>query len=387
MPEIKDMTLAQVNERLAKLDEEVRAATKVEDVERAAEEKKNLLARKAELEQLEQRKSIALGLAAGVVTGTVLDTRGALTADPQDVRATPEYRNAFFKRMLGRALTEVEERAYSSATGSAAAAIPTQTADILFDKMVKIAPMLGEITLLRVAGNVKFVTEGVRNAAARHTENAAATAAADTTASVELGGFEYIKLIQISKTVSSMSIPAFENWLVTLLAEDLAVAIENDIINSDGSSAPKGVEYAATWTAATNAIDYDTGVTYDNIVDLIGLLPARYDANAKFLMNKKFLYGSIAKIKDDNKNPILVKDVVNGLQLRIMGYPVLISDKVANGVAYLGDFRKIVGNLPMDIEIAASDQAGFVSASTYYRGLAIFDCDISLADAFVKLFT
>ncbi len=358
-----------------------------EEVKELTEERKKLL------EQAEKRKKIINDIASG--EGTVIDDfipkpkeeRKFENMTKEEILETPEYRSAFLKKLLGKPLTEVEERAYSSASDSAGAVIPTQTASELFDKMVAIAPMINEITLLRVAGNVKFAIENVRDAATQHTENAAVTPAGDSLDYVTLAGYEYIKVIRISKTVQTMSINAFENWLTDMLAEDIAVAIENDIINGNGQSGPKGVEKAATWTADENLIKYTKGgaPSYDNVMDMIAALPLRYHSGAKFLCNSKFLYGKLAKIKDDSNQPILVKDMANGLQFRIMGFPVLLSDKVVDGVMYFGNYKKVVGNLAQDVLVESSTQSGFLSNSIDFRGTAIFDCDIALPDAFIKM--
>ena len=376
--------LAQIKEELEKDGADIDALEK--EVKELTEERKQLQ------EKIEKRKKIIDEIGAGA--GRLIDDflpkpeERKKEFSEESVLDTPEYRSAFMKRLLGKKLTEVEERAYTSASDSAGAVIPTQTANILFDKMTKIAPMLNEITLLRVAGNVKFAIPDTRDDAAAHTENASVTPANDALVYVDLAGYERIKVIRISKTVQTMSINAFEGWLVDMLAEDIAVALENDIINGNGSSAPKGVAYAATWVANTNAIEYANAgsPTYDNVMDMIALLPQRYHAGAKFLCNSKFLYGKLAKIKDDQKQPILVKDMVNGIQFRIMGFPVLLSDKVADGVMYFGNFKKIVGNLAQDITVEASTQSGFLSNSIDFRGTAIFDCDVALSDAFVKMY-
>ena len=72
---IDEMNLEQITARLAELDDEVRAATDAEAVNKAADEKKELLARKAELEDLEQRKQTALDIASGILTPKIIDTR------------------------------------------------------------------------------------------------------------------------------------------------------------------------------------------------------------------------------------------------------------------------------------------------------------------------
>ena len=292
-----------------------------------------------------------------------------------------EYRDLWLRNLQGK-LNEEETRAYASNSTNA---VPTIVADKFFEKMKKLAPMLSEITLLRVAGNLKFVAEGVRNTAtAKHTENSAMTAAADTTVSVSLGGFEFMKVIQISRTAVLMSVNAFEDWLTEMLAGDLARAIDDYILND----ATNGVA-ALTFSTGTNQIlnTATTGYTYDNVVDLIALLPAAYDAEAKFLVNKKTLYGKIAKIKDTAGNPIFVPDTISGVGGRLMGYPVIVDDYVAtaNSGLYLGKWTDVVGNLPEDIHVDRDESAGFAANAIMYRGVAVFDSKPAKDDAIVRL--
>ena len=292
-----------------------------------------------------------------------------------------EYRDLWLRNLQGN-LTETEKRDYSSSTTNA---VPTIVSDKFFEKMKRLAPMLSEITLLRVAGNIQFVAEGTRNSATKHTENAALDASADTTVSVSLGGFEFMKVIKISRTAKLMSIDAFEGWLVDMLAGDIARKIDDYILND----ASNGVAHAFTFTTDTNQIlnTATTGYTYKNVCDLIALLPAAYDAEAKFLVNKATLYGEIAQILDTNQRPIFVPDTVSGVGGRLMGYPVVVDDYVStsNKALYLGKWTDVVGNLPEDIHVDADESAGFTSNSIVYRGLAVFDSKPAKIDGIVRL--
>jgi len=237
---------------------------------------------------------------------------------------------------------------------------------------------------MRVAGNLQFVAEGVRNTAEKHTENSALSAAGDTTVKVTLSAYEFMKVLAISKSAKMMAIDAFEGWLVEMLAGDIARAIDNYILNDSTN----GIA-ALTYTTDTNQIlnTATTDYTYKNICDLIALLPAAYDAEAKFLLNKKTLYGQIAAICDNNKRPIIVQDRANGLEATIMGFPVLVDDYVAsatNGV-YLGKWTDVVGNLSEGPSVETSLEAGFTSGSIMYRGYASFDSKPAKGDAIVRL--
>ena len=293
---------------------------------------------------------------------------------------TPEYRDLWIRNLQGN-LNDEEKRAYASNSTNA---VPTLVSDKFFEKMKKLAPMLSEITLLRVAGSIKFVAEGTRNTAdAKHTENSANEAAADTTVAVTLGGYEFLKIIQISRTAKLMSIDAFEGWLVNMLAGDIARAIDNYIINDETN----GIA-AILWTSNTNQIVAATP-KYKDVCDVIALLPAAYDAEAKFLVNKKTLYTKIAQIVDSAGNPIFVPDTVSGIGGRLMGYPVVVDDYVTsdNGAVYLGRWTDVVGNLSEDIHVDADESAGFTANSIMYRGVAVFDSKPAKGDAIVRLVT
>ena len=293
---------------------------------------------------------------------------------------TPEYRSLWLRNLQGN-LTEEEKRDY---TASSSNAVPTLVADKFFEKMKKLAPMLSEITLLRVAGNIKFVAEGNRAAAtAKHTENSAMDAAEDTTVSVSLSGYEFMKVIKISRTAKLMAIDAFENWIIEMLAGDIARAIDNYILN-DGTNGIAAVSFGTT--GQIRVLD-TIGYSYGDVCDLIAKLPAAYDAEAKFLVNKKTLYGQIAQIVDSVGNPIFVPDTVTGIGGRLMGYPVVVDDYVSSDdkALYLGKWTDVVGNLPEDIHVDADESAGFTANSIVYRGIAVFDSKPAKSDGIVRL--
>lgn len=377
-----------IEKRLREIDErklEIRQLLE-SDVETDLDEvEKELCELEAEAKELRSKKEIAEKIQTGEAEVRKIEEPEVETMD--NITATKEYRSAFFKRLLGKPLTEIEERAYTSADQSAYAVIPVETANMIFEKMKKVAPMLNQITLLRVAGNVKFAIEGTRNPATVHAENDVMTPAADTLTYVTLAGYEYAKVIRISKTVATMAIDAFETWLVNMLAEDIARAIEDDIINGTDSNEPRGIEKAyASWTPGTNAISVASGsLGFSSIMDLIALLPNGYMSNAKFLCNSRMFYGTLAKIRDAEGMPIYVRDMEAGVGFRIMGFPVILSDYVAKNTAYFGDFTKVIGNLSQDITVESSTQSGFLANAIDFRGTAIFDCDIAVPEAFRKL--
>jgi len=338
----------------------------------------------AEEKELRQRLEVAKGIEVGTVQSrTVAKVENTEKRTVEDVVSGPEYRRAFLKTLLGQPLTEAEKREFTLVPPTAAAVVPTQTYNKIFDQMTKIAPMLSNITLLRVPGNLRLAVQGVRNPAQPHQELAAVNPAADTLVSVNLTGYEFIKVLRISATIRAMAIDAFEDWLAKTLGEDLAVAIDAEIIN--GPTVSGKIANAQVWNAGVNYVQYQNNISYNDICNCIRLLPSAFDANAKWLMNKATFYQQIMRITDANGNLIAIQSLADGGAWRIMGYPVLIDDNVAAGVVFFGDFTKVVGNLSQDIKVESSAESGFLNNAIDFRGTAIFDCNIAQPTAITKI--
>lgn len=380
------MTLEEVKKKLEEIltklegnedlsEEEITALEK--EAEKLEEEKKSLIA-KAEKRSLTLKK-IKRGLGEEVEINEKKEERKM--NQEEDVRNSKEYRSAFLKKLQRKELTDEEERALTTGTSSVGAVIPTITQNLIIEKVFQNAPLLEEITLLRVDGNVTFAVESTVNDAAIHTEGATITESGDVLVPVSLGQYEVNKYITISKSVSKMSIDAFETWITKMLGKMIAKAITNLIINGTGSSQPKGVEKANTW-GETNSVTVGktASLTEANVLTLVGLLNGAYDENAKWLMSKKTLLTDFRPLQDKSKNDLVVKE--NGKYF-IEGYEVMLDERVALHDAYLGDFTMYVGNLGEDITV---DQDKKLSANSFeFLGSAMFDGKPAIGEAFVKL--
>lgn len=380
------MRIKEIEARLAAIKQEIEErgdTMKAEEIDALEKETKDLTEERAGLiAAAEKRNGILDNIAkGGGVSVRSFGKKEEDNADPDDPFGTPEYRSAWLKNLRRLPLTDAEKRAYANASGTGAEVVPTQTANEIISKVKKLAPMLNEVTLLHVKGAVKFAVEGTNNDAAIHKENAAITAAADTLTTVTLTGYEIIKLVQISDTVMTMSIAAFESWIVDMLAEAIARKVEDFFINGTGSSQPKGIDKANTWGAENSVTVTKAGsLTAANVQTLIGLLNAGYDRNAKFAMSKKTLFTDFMPLQDNSKNHIVT---VQGNNYFVYGYPVLLSDYVKEHEAFLGDFKKVCANLAENINVK---NAYDIDTNSYkYSGIAIFDCTPAIGEAFVKL--
>ena len=348
-----------------------------------------LRALETEKSEIEKRQSLAQAINVGQIDATPItkpqaEERGVDKMERNELLASAEYRSAFLKNLMKQPLTEVEQRALTTATGSAGAAVPVQTLNQIIDKLRQTTALFDRISVSFVPGNLSLVVANAKNASAWKAEGSAGTPADDTVVAVQLAGYELIKLVELSAAIGSMSIDAFETYISEEIGRQMAIAVENAIVNGTGSGQPTGVLTGITWGAG-NTSEYSTSLGYDDIVDGLALLPTAYHNNAIFVMNRKSLFGGLRKIKASDGQPIFTYNPQDRAAMSILGYPVVLDDYVPDDVILLGDFSKYYMNFSQAPTIEASREAGFTSGKTVFRGLAVADGKPALAEAFVKI--
>lgn len=377
--------MTQIEQRLAAIRGEVEQEGA--DLTALNTEVNQLLEERRQLtDSAEARSALLSKLGAGAI-GTPVPAMAPTPSMPEQrqasayTAASPEYRSAWLQRLRNVDLTETEQRAFTTVTDSAGAVIPTDTVNSILTKVKQYAPLLSKINLLHVPGMVRFAVEKTVHDAEYHAENAQISAKDDKLETIDLTAYEITKLVQVSKSVKTMSIPAFENWLVDMLARKIADKISDTILNGTGSSQGKGIEKANTW-AEENSVEValSASLTNADVQKLIALLPGGYDARAEFLMSKKTLFMDFMPLQDKNKHDIVT---VQGNSYYIYGYPVTLDERIADHEAYLADLYTVIGNLPEDITITS----GFdIDTNSFkFLGCAMFDCKPSMPDAIRKL--
>lgn len=350
---------------------------------------KELRALDTELQSIERRQAICDGLASGTIVGNeipnpVVEQRAADNFDFEK-----EYRSAWLKTLMGKTLTDNEQRAYTTAADSALPAIPEQTANEIIKKMYEVAPILQKCKIFHVPGNFKFAVEGTNSDAALHTENASITAASDSLGSVSLTGYEIVKLVKASRATAAMTISGFESYIVEIIAEAVARKIENYIFVGTGSNQPGGVAQGGKGArgAYANGTDQVTvaaanNVTESDVTTLYGMLASGYERNAIWAMSKTTFFAYFYALMNKSKNNLI--EFANG-KYYIMGCEVYFTGSLTKGVAYLGDFSYIVGNYSQDITVVKSEHSGLSTNSIDYLGSCVFDSKaIAALGAFVK---
>lgn len=384
--------LEKIEARLAEIEKELNAEDAEnkteEELDQMEEEVRSLKAEKTQImNAASKRASLERAIAEGRITGVDVTpdifTHGGKKEMQErafDIESA-EYRSAWLKNIRGIDLTDIEKRAITTADSSAGAVVPTTTVNKIIDKVKQYCPILNKIELLHINGSVTVPAEGTTADAKKHAEGATIAADADTLLKVSLSGYEVTKLVTISKSVLTMSIDAFENWLVNKIARKVAEKIDALIFNGTGTGEAQGVN-AITWDA-TNSITVakSAALTEANVTGVVALLNGGYFADAEWYMSSATFFADFHPLMNNSKNNVVTE--TNGVY-RIMGKVVNFDERIAKSEAILGDFyRGYIGNLQEDVNVTSQ----FVTRENAFDflGCAIFDGKVQAVEAFVKI--
>lgn len=322
----------------------VEAENEGADLDALLEETRSL---KAELAAADQREQLR-GL---VAAGAGEEIRGFKPSAPNGEAYainSEEYRTAWLKNLQQRDLTPAEQRAYVVANG----AISTLVANDILSCVRDHAPLLERVNLIYSESQITYYVEGVHDAAADHTENAAITPAGDTLVPVTLSPAEIVKLVQISDAARSMSIPVFNDWLARTLGEAVAMKINSKII-------------AAITTAATDDA-ISGGITAANIQALLGAVKG---AGVALLVNRATLFTKLLPLQDSSKHN-LVSFAGTYSSASVYGVDIFVDDNVPDNTLLAADLGRVV--CAMSEQINVKDAYDINTNSYKYLGVATF---------------
>lgn len=332
---------------------------------------------------------------------TGMSFAGATESVKGDVFESTEYRNAFFKTMLGQKLTDVEERTFKrameivdtekradafSTTTNSAAILPTQTLNEIIKKARTIGGLISHCRSFNIPSNISVPIGTPSTKANWHTEGEKVDSEnpSEKIAKVSFAGYEIIKIFSISASSKKMSISAFESYIIEELTNCVMECIADSLVNGTGVNQGTGIATGITWNGE-NSFTFTDNVVYTDLTKMLAKLKRGYSAGAKWAMNNATLYNSIYGIVDTTGRPIFIADPKNENIGYILGKPVIIDDNIADDTIFLGNFNYLGYNIPEGIVVETSRESSFKYGVIDYRALAIADTKPLVAEAFIKL--
>lgn len=265
-----------------------------------------------------------------------------------------EYRKAFMN-LVTRGVQIPTELRDTTKTTDVSSVIPTVLVEKLIEKFEATGMILPLVTKTNIAAGIVVPTSTVKPVATWVAEGAGSAKQKGGTGKLS---FTYNKLrceVAVSMEVGTMAISVFEAKFVENVSKAMVKAIEQSILNGDGSGKCKGI--LKETAPAGQAITLKGALpTYSELVDAESALPVEYEAGAKWCMTKK-AFGAFIGMVDANKQPIArVNYGIDGKPERVLlGREVVIhpyADEMNGFLAFMFDFSDYAFNTVYDMGIA-----------------------------------
>ena len=381
---LKKMTVAELQARQKELkaigeNPETRSA---EELEQLAEERTAIDEELAERRAAAAREQLRRDTVAGTVGLNVLATQPA--AEQRELGAdSAEYRTAWLKKMAVRdgvalfgELNEAESRAYTHTTANTGAVVPTEVMNRIIELVESEYPMYNDAAKSAMVSGFQIPrhTAIAAGDAAAVNEGAANSDEQDTFDYLPLSGVEIKKHIVISRKMKWQSISAFEDWIVSHIAERIGVAKETRILAQLGD---------ATYGIA--AANIGTGVEATDANIRAYLAKVRGTGAKVLYANAYTIWNILAGINDGAGNKAFIPSpqadpVTKGV---VYGYTVKEDNNLANKVIYAGAPSLILANNFEDLFInRAMDPKTF---EDIIAGYSLFDAGLENPLSFVKV--
>lgn len=299
----------------------------------------------AQLDAIEEEERAAAPKDAELRNAVVVGSSATKKDDEDGI----EYRNAFKEFILRGTAIPTELRQDANTLTTDVTVIPTQLVNKIVEKMESVGSIIAAVTRTAFKGGVQIPTSSVKPVASWVAEGASSDRQKKTTINVT---FTYHKLrceISMSMEVGTMALAAFEAKFVENVAKAMVKAIEEAIIDGDGSGKPLGIlaETPVTGQAITGAI------SYAKLVECESALPEEYESDAVWVMTKKDFYKFVGLVDADGQPIGRVNYGIGGKAERtLLGRPVLVSTQAKAGTPFIFNMADYVLNTVYDMGIS-----------------------------------
>lgn len=247
--------------------------------------------------EVNERTAAVNGEIPGIVVTGAKAQEQRKTEDVEEM----EYRKAFQQFVTKGTPIPTELRANANTlTTDIASAIPTVLVNRIVEQLESTGMILPLVTRTSFAAGINIPTSSVKPVATWVLEGKSSDRQKKTTGTITFTNFKLRCEISMSMESSTMAISAFEAAFVRQVVEAMVKAIEQAILNGDGTTQPKGILKETPETG--QALDV-VAPEYKILVDAEAALPQAYEEGAVWCMTKKTFMSFIGMV-DSQKQPI-----------------------------------------------------------------------------------
>lgn len=240
-----------------------------------------------------------------------------------------EYRTAFMNYVLsGKPIPKkFRNEAGPTKTSDIGSVISPTVVNRIVEKMESSGMILPLVTRTTYAAGAVIPTSSVKPVATWVAEGGTSEKQKKTTGQIDIKGYKLRCAISMTLESSVMSLPIFETVFVNNVSEAMTKAIEQAIIDGDGSGKPKGVLEEAAPEGQNVEIAAAEEPTYQTLIEAEAALPLAYENGAVWNMTKK-TFMKFEGMTDTDGQPIArVNYGLNGAPERtLLGRRVVLND-------------------------------------------------------------
>lgn len=333
------MRINEIEARLAAIQTEIETATG-DQLTALEKEVADLTAERQKLmNEAQARQKLRANVAAGLV-GRATETHGEATNMNNNQTFTlesEEYRSAFLKNLRREPLTEIEQRAFAFLTTNTSAPLPTAMQNHIIDLIGESHPIVADVYTLGSNSAISIpVGKSIKADAGKSNEGAAANELEIEFVDVTLSGEDFTANVVLSYKMLYMAIPAFEDYLVTKIAERLGAKLAADIV-------------AKIKTGMNAANKITSGISYANICAGFGAL--KRVGQVVVYGTREAVFNKLVGMVDSNKRPIFQQPITAEAAGHLLGAVIKYEDALGATEVLIGDPSKYIQNVVAPIII------------------------------------
>ena len=204
------------------------------------------------------------------------------------------------------------------------------------------------------------------------------------------------ELAEIAKKdilVEQVDLRPEKHALLTVVSEELMNDASYDVeglIKEEGNQAiDETIEsmIADTLNKATEVVTVapkaEGVIALEDVTNLYFGLNAKYRKNAIFVVNDTHLK-ALAGLVDTTGQPILCRDLVNGMQFKLMGRPVVLCEDIT-AMMFTDLEKAVVAGVGTNAQVKRSDDAFFTTAGIAFRTTIALDVKACITQAIAKI--
>ena len=176
--------------------------------------------------------------------------------------------------------------------------------------------------------------------------------------------------------------------IINLFSEAIGEEEDKVICQGNGTTQPTGLTTARAATTIAS-IACVGNLSFDNILNLQYLLPAKYHRNAKFYVNRTNIR-ELRKLKDGDNRYLWAEPVAAGVPPTIFGHPVIEANDLPEAEIYFGDLKRgywLGDRHQMRVKISQDTTQAFTNDETAIRVVERIAGNVILGAAIKALIT